>query len=182
MCLRSFFIIFFNIFWLSWFSFKLNRIFQVHDMTINFSFSFIHSSFPFSHSRGLSISGNDVCHRWPSRLRHHFSCDNCFKRVVFWLKGCSCHFYPKKRLWIKSIPEKWVILINVSWGINQGNFRASRSWDLCFWSLKRFGFWLEAVTSFDACQITNYQFSSKTHHFLLPDFQKIREKVFKSRI
>ena len=38
------FIIFFNTFfwiWLSWFSFGLNRIFQVHVMKINFSFFFL---------------------------------------------------------------------------------------------------------------------------------------------
>ena len=46
--------------------------------------------------------------------------------------------------------------------------------DLCFWSLKRFGRF-KAVASLDAYQITNYQFLSKTHHFLLPDFRRIRE-------
>ena len=75
-----------------------------------------------------------------------------------------------------------------------GNFRSmcpeasinviSESYDLgtcVFWSLKRFGRF-EAVASLDAYQITNYQFSKKTHHFLLPDFRRIQEKVFKSRI
>ena len=38
-----------------------------------------------------------------------------------------------------------------------------------FWLLKRFGKF-EAVASLDAYQITNYQFSSKTYHFLLPAF------------
>ena len=52
-----------------------------------------------------------------------------------------------------------------------GNFR----------SLKGFGKF-EAVASLDAYQITNYQFPSKTHHFLLLDFQRIREEVFKSGI
>ena len=61
--------------------------------------------------------------------------------------------------------------------LNQGDFRASRSWNLCFWSLKRFGKF-EAVASLDSYQITNYQFLSKTHHFLLPDFQRIREISF----
>ena len=52
------------------------------------------------------------------------------------------------------------------------NFR-----DLCFWSSEGFGK-LEAVASLDAYQITNYQFLSKTHHFMLPDFQRIREISF----
>ena len=37
---------------------------------------------------------------------------------------------------------------------------------------------LEAVASLDAYQITNYQFLSKTHHFLLPDFRRIQERKF----
>ena len=28
------------------------------------------------------------------------------KGVIFWSKGCSCHFCPKKGLWLKSVPEK----------------------------------------------------------------------------
>ena len=44
--------------------------------------------------------------------------------------------------------------------------------DLCFWSWRDFGK-LEAVASLDAYQITNYQFLSKTHHFLLLDFRRI---------
>ena len=66
-------------------------------------------------------------------------------------------------------------------GINQGDFRVSRSWNLCFWSLKRFGRF-KAVASLDAYQITNYQFLSKTNHFLLPVFWRIREKISNSRI
>ena len=63
------FLIFFWI-WLSWFSFGLNRIFQVHDMIINFSFFFF--------SYDSSTLSNDACHRWPFRLKHHSSCENCF--------------------------------------------------------------------------------------------------------
>ena len=63
------------------------------------------------------------------------------KGVVFWLKGCSCHFYPKKGLWLKSIFEKWAILVNVPQGTNRSDFGVSRLWDLWFWSLK--GFWLD---------------------------------------
>ena len=50
-----------------------------------------------------------------------------------------------------------------------------------------FGHWkglasLKLVASLNAYQITNYQFPSKTHHFLLLDFRKIQEEVYKSRI
>ena len=37
---------------------------------------------------------------------------------------------------------------------------------------------LKAVASLDAYQITNCQFLSKTYHFLLPDFRRIREISF----
>ena len=77
----------------------------------------------FSHD--LSTSGNNVYYRWLSKLKHHFSCRNYFERVIFWSKGCSCHFIPKKGLWLKrlftsflsarkglwlkSVFEKWTI-------------------------------------------------------------------------
>ena len=50
-------------------------------------------------------------------------------------------------------------------------------WELCFWSLKiicRFG----AVASFDAYQITNYQFFSKTHHFFVAWLSKNSRRSF----
>ena len=56
-------------------------------------------------------------------------------------------------------------------------FQVSWFWDLRFWSSRGFDR-LEAVASLDAYQITNYQFISKTHHFLLPDFQRILEISF----
>ena len=40
----------------------------------------------FSRSHGLFTSGNDACHRWPSKSKHLFSCENCFERLVFWSK------------------------------------------------------------------------------------------------
>ena len=70
-------------FWLLDFFFRLNRIFQVHDMTINFSFF-------------LSTQSNDACHRWPSKLKHLFSCENLFWKGWFLVWGCSYHFCPEK--------------------------------------------------------------------------------------
>ena len=46
-----------------------------------------------------------------------------------------------------------------------------------FCSLKRFGRF-ETVASLDAYPITKYQFFFKTHHFLLPDFRRIRDMSF----
>ena len=51
---------------------------------------------------------------------------------------------------------------------------------LRFWSSMGFGR-LEAIASLYSYQITNYPFLSKTHHFLLPDFRRIREISFWTR-
>ena len=158
MCLCSFHH-FLNLFFL--FLFRLDRIFQVHDMIINFSFCFF---FSFSRSHGLSTPGNDAYHRWISSLKHLSLCKDCFEGVGFLVQSCLGHFCPKRGLWLKSISEKWAILVNVPQGINQGDFKISRSWDFVWF--KGFGR-LEAVASLDAYQITKYQFPSKTHHFFV---------------
>ena len=120
----------------------------------HFLFLFI---FSFSRSHGLFIPGNNACHRWPSRLKHHFLWENCFEKGWLLVQGCSYQFYPKKGLWLKKCSRK------------MGNF-----WSTCpktlikvipgyqdlgilFCSLKRF----EAIASLDAYQITNYQFLQK---------------------
>ena len=87
----------------------------------------------------------------------------------------------KRGLWLRGFSRNGSFSITMPQGINQGDFRVSRFWDLYFWSLKEFGRF-KAIASLDAYQITNYQFPSKTHHFLLPDFQRIREEVSKSGI
>ena len=64
----------------------------------NFSFCFLCFFFCFflcSHE--LSTSGDDACHRWPSRLKHHFSCGIVLKMVAFWSKGCSYHFCQQEK-------------------------------------------------------------------------------------
>ena len=106
----------------TFFSFRPSRIFQVHDMTINFSFALFFLFF-----FDLSTLGNDVCHRWLSKLKHHFSYEDCFG---FWLFGPKV-FIPilliKRGSWLKSISEKWAILVNVPQGINRGYLRISWS-------------------------------------------------------
>ena len=49
----------------------------------------------------------------------------------------------------------------------------SRSWNLCFWSLKRFGRF-EAIASLDAYQITNYQILQKFifYYLIFEEFTK----------
>ena len=111
---------FFNILFFSWLLFRADQIFQVHDMTINFFFSFFH----FFHN--FSTPGNDTCHRWSSKLKHLFSVWGLFWKVGLLVQGYLYHFCPKKGLWFKSVIEKWVILVNMPQGINQGDFRISR--------------------------------------------------------
>ena len=88
-CVYAIFI--FNTFWicLSWFSLGLNRISQVHDMTIKFLFFCF---FLFLYPQDLSAPSNDACHRWPSRLKHHFSCGNYFEKVCLLVKGLFIPF------------------------------------------------------------------------------------------
>ena len=81
-------------------------IFQVHDMTINFSFVIF---FCFFHSHDLSTPGNDACHRWPFKLKHLFSVWGLFWKVGLLVHSCLYHFCPKRELWLKSILEKWAI-------------------------------------------------------------------------
>ena len=88
----------------------------------NFSFCFFFLLFFCSHK--LSTLDDDTCHKWPSRLKHHFSWENYFERGCLLVKGFSCHFCPKKGLWLKSVLKKWAIffLVNVPQDINQGWF------------------------------------------------------------
>ena len=96
--------------------------------------------------------------------------------VVFWFKGCSHHFYPKKRLWLKGFSKNGQFLINVPQGINQGDFRVSQFWDLCFWSLKRFGRF-EAIASLDAYQIIKYQTLRKLIIFYCLISEEFEKKI-----
>ena len=82
-----------------------------------------------------------------------FSCEDCFGFWPFGLKVFILILSTKRESWLKSISEKWAILVNVPQGINQGDFKISRSWGFVWF--KGFG-WLEAVASLDAYQITNY--------------------------
>ena len=107
-----------------------------------------------------STLGNVACRRWLFQLEASFLIWESFWKGWLLVRGCSHHSCLEKKYGLKVFPRNGQFLVNVPWGINQGNFRASWSWDLCFWSLKRFGRF-EAVESLDAYQITNYQFSFK---------------------
>ena len=106
----------------SWFLFRLKQNFQVHDMTINFPF-FVLFIFSFSRSHGLSTPGNDACHRWPSKLLMW----GLFWKAGLLVQSCLYRFCPKRRLWLKSVPEKWVFFGQHVPRHQSGYFRISRS-------------------------------------------------------
>ena len=91
-------------------------------MTINFSFAF------FFYSHGLSTLGNDVCHRWLSKLKHHFSYEDCFG---FWHFGSklSIPLLLTKGYGSKVFSKNGQFSIDVPQDINHGDFKVSRSWD-----------------------------------------------------
>ena len=137
-------------FWLSWFSFRRNRTFQVHDVIINFFF--FYSCFLFFFE--WSILGNIACRRWPSSLKHLFSCEDFLKRLAFG-PGLLVSFMSREKLWLKSIPRE------------MGNFGQCASKHQSRWFQRItilgvvffLGYWksfgqLEAVASLDAYQIT----------------------------
>ena len=119
---------------------------------------------------------NDTCHRWPSKLQHLFSVWGLFWKVGLLTQGCLGHFCPKRGSWLKSISEKWVILVNMSQDINQRWFQGIAVLGFCSAHGKGLA-GLKLLASLDAYQITKCQFFSKTRHFLLPDFRRIRESL-----
>ena len=139
------------------FSFRLNRIFQVHDMTINFSFVFA-----FFRSHGLSTSGNnDAIDGFPS-----WSITSRARIVLAFgllVQSCLYHYCQQKVMAQKCFRE-------------MGNF-----WSTCpkssikviskyrdleilrFWSSR--GFWQAWSCSKSWC-IPNYQLSAPTKIYL----------------
>ena len=110
-----------------------------YDNQISLSLFFFAFFFFLSYSHDLNAPGNDAYHRWLSRLKHHFSCRNCFESVIFFCPRLFLPFllarkgYGSKWLFIpfllvkkgyssKGILIRWVIvfLINMPQGINQG--------------------------------------------------------------
>ena len=79
-----------------------------------FVFIFYFFCFFFSCSQDLSASGNEAYHRWLSKLKHHFSCENYFERGCLLIKGLFMSFLSKKGLWLKSVPKKWAIFFLVN--------------------------------------------------------------------
>ena len=119
----GFFIIFSTFFFLDSLNFRLDstRIFQVHDMTIIFFFlRFFILTICLLRKTMHTIDG------LPSwSISSHVRI--CFERVGLLVQSCLGHFCPKRGSWLKSISKKWAILVNMPQGINQGDFRISRS-------------------------------------------------------
>ena len=122
----SFFSTFFSWIWLSCFSFRFSQIFQVHDMTIIFFFVFF-LLFSFSRSHGLFTSSNNAYHRWPFRLEHLFSCEDRLVKLAFWSKVVYIVSVQREDYGSKVFSRNGWFLVNMPQGINQGDFRISRS-------------------------------------------------------
>ena len=99
-----------------------------------------------------------------------------FCKAGLLVQSCLYRFCSKRRLWLKSVPEKWVIffwstcpkaLIKVI-----SEYHDLR--DLCFWSLRGFR---QAWNCGKSWCIPNYQlsvsFKNSSFFYWLPDFQRI---------
>ena len=156
--------------WLSWFSFGLNRIIQVHDMTINFFlFSFVlmirllrattHAIDDLP-SRSISSHVKIVLKGWPFDPKVFISFLST-KRVM--AQKCS----REMDVFLSACPKASIRVIS-----EYHDFR-----DLCFWSLK--GFWQAWSYSKSWC-IPNYQLSVsfKNSSFFVAWFSKNSRNKF----
>ena len=149
-----------HFFWLSWFSFRLDRIFFFKCMTWQSIFLLLCFSF-FILTICLLRATTYVIDGLPNW--------SIISNVAIVLEGLAIgsrllvSFLSKGKIWLKSILEKWTIFGQTCLKTSIRVFSKYHDLrDLCFWSLKMFGRF-EAVASLDAYQITNYQFPSKTH-------------------
>ena len=157
--------------WLSWFSFGLNRIFQVHEMIINF---FFFSRFVYSKQRCMQ--------------KMAFSVESIISNVGIVLEGLAfgsrllVSFLSRGKIWLKSIPKKWAIF-------GQCALRHQSRWFQSVMILGLVFLVIEKVWQVWSCGkswcIPNYQSLvsfKNSSFFLLLDFWRIREEVSKSRI
>ena len=109
-------------------------------MTINFS---VHSFFFFFRSHVSSTPGNDVCHRWPFRLKHHSSCEYCFEKgssfgskivhiISIQRKGYDSKVFhlcqQEKGLWFKGLLIPFLLVrkgYDLKGSREMGNFRST---------------------------------------------------------
>ena len=117
----------------SWFSFRLSRTFQVHDMTINFSFFFVFLFFCFFFLLFLFLALMVCLLRATTHIIDGLSL-KAFLLIwwSFWkgwllVRGCSYHFCPKEKYGSKVFSKNGQFLVNMPQGINQDDFRISRS-------------------------------------------------------
>ena len=173
-CVYAIFI--FNTFWtcLSWFSLGLNRISQVHDMTIKFLFFFVSSRLVYVGQRH-TIDGfpgwNTISHarivlKWSFFFDPRLFIPFLSARKGYRLKGLFILFLSiRKGHGSKGIPMRWVIFRSTC---PKASIKVvSKYHDLrtCVFGHWR-GFWQAWNYSKSWC-IPNYQISNptKTHHF-----------------
>ena len=131
----------------SWLLFRADRIFQVHDMTINF-FLFFFSIFLLR----ATIPAIDGPPSWNISSQ----CEDCFGRLASWSKIVYITSVQRKNMAQKCSREMGNFGQHAS-RHQSGWFQNITILGTCFCSLKRFGRF-ETVASLDAYQITNCQF------------------------
>ena len=122
-CVYAVFIIFSTFFFTSWFLFRLNSNFSSawHDNQFFLLFCFFSLFFFTIYLLRATMYAIDSFSSW-GVISH--------VRVVLegWLFGprLFISFLSKRGLWLKSVLEKWVILVYMPQGINHGGFKISR--------------------------------------------------------
>ena len=123
-----------------------------HDNQLFFLFFFF-----FFRSHGSSTLGNDMCHRWPSRSKHHSSCENCFE------KGSS---FGSRVVHVISIQRKGMTQ-KCSIYVNKERVMVQRIVDTIFVSKK--GLWLEGFQEMgnfrSTCHRASIKVISEYHDF-----------------
>ena len=129
-CVYAVFFIIFSTFFFNFLDFRLDLIDFSSAWHRNQFFFFFYSFVFFFFFNGLLWATSHVIDGLPAWII------SSYMRIV--LKGLAfgskllVSFLSRGKVWLKSILEKWAILVNVPWGIDQGDFKKSRSWDLCF--------------------------------------------------
>ena len=125
----------------------------MHDMTtIFFIVLFVFFSFFFFFE--WSTLGNVACHRWPFSLKHLFSYEDCFERLVFWSEVVYIISVRREDYGSKVLSRNWYFWSTCPKASIKVISEYHNLRDLCFWSSKRF--WQAWSCSKSWC-IPNYQ-------------------------
>ena len=126
-------------------------------------------------------SGNDTCHKWPSKLKATVLAQELFWKGLSFGPGLFMSFLSKEKIMAQKYSRK---IDNFLFGQRAPRHQSRMILKYYGLVICVFGYWkgvgrLEAVASLDAYQISS---PTKTHHFLLPDFEEFAKEILKSEI